>query len=699
MGISKFLSQKAGWAGQMVSLLWVCCGLTLGNALAAETDNTVKVAFMPVQAGFYNVDDFGNYSGYNYDYLLELSAYTGWDYEFILIDEGWNSYSTAKTMLMTGEIDLLGPMFSSDEQAYMYEYGSYHNGISRHSLCTYPSSTLTADNYFLQESLTAALVEDSVSEEAFHSLMNQHGLDSEIVYVSSDSEAQKLLFAGEVDVIMSWDVAASYGSMIPIDTTTPTAFYFVGKAGNTSLISELDRAASLLELAEPSIGSRLRSTYFEYVYEGNMVISSEEEELISEYSSLKVGLLQGLEPYQFVEEDEIGKRGITVEIMEELSDIVGIPFEYVWMESKEQLKEALSSGEIDLCGSFPNDYGLASTFGVTMTRPYLSKGVVLLHHDLEQGEVLSHYYFLTSEVQESTEQDLILSENIEESMKILSENGGISLYCDPNVAQYYIQKLDIDNISSQVVSSLSSPLSIGVAKHLDTGIVALLNRGILHLDENLLDEIIYNSVILEQGISLEMFLEENSGLIICVVFFFLLVIVFALVYHSMKLRDLSRRDGLTKLYNSGYFHQYAQDKSRKLRHGGLILVDIDLFKQVNDTYGHQTGDRVITAVAWNLEKIFGQDNTLARLGGDEFIVFLEHDYDQKTLEEQCCLLQELLKISVEAVPVTLSIGGILFQHSMEYQDLYRCADENLYKVKENGRNNFVISADTVQIGG
>lgn len=60
----------------------------------------LRVAFLPQQEGFYFIEENGGFAGYNYDYLMEIAEYTGWDYEFVLIDDGWNSYNIAKEMLL-----------------------------------------------------------------------------------------------------------------------------------------------------------------------------------------------------------------------------------------------------------------------------------------------------------------------------------------------------------------------------------------------------------------------------------------------------------------------------------------------------------------------------------------------------------------------------------------------------------------------
>ncbi len=162
--------------------------------------------------------------------------------------------------------------------------------------------------------------------------------------------------------------------------------------------------------------------------------------------------------------------------------------------------------------------------------------------------------------------------------------------------------------------------------------------------------------------------------------------------NNKKLEVKSQQDSLTKLYNAGYFHEYAEEKVVQLDNGCLILIDIDFFKDVNDTHGHQAGDTVLKNVAKTLEKQFRSNDIIARLGGDEFVILLEKEVAKEFLEERCKNILEELSAEHHEVPVSLSIGGYIFKEPKEYKDLYKLADEILYKVKEKGRNGFEFTS-------
>ena len=121
----------------------------------------------------------------------------------------------------------------------------------------------------------------------------------------------------------------------------------------------------------------------------------------------------------------------------------------------------------------------------------------------------------------------------------------------------------------------------------------------------------------------------------------------------------------------------------------LLLIDVDEFKSVNDTWGHDIGDRVLTRVATLLVKEFRTEDMPCRIGGDEFAVFMYHaGRDLKpVVERKIKNIREKLSVPEGNVPaVTLSVGVAFGDRINGTGDIYKDADTALYQVKNNGRN-------------
>jgi diguanylate cyclase (GGDEF)-like protein len=173
------------------------------------------------------------------------------------------------------------------------------------------------------------------------------------------------------------------------------------------------------------------------------------------------------------------------------------------------------------------------------------------------------------------------------------------------------------------------------------------------------------------------------------------------------LKTTSMTDPLTGLPNRRYFdNRMAQawaTASRNNSHLSTMIVDVDYFKKVNDTYGHQAGDVVLQAVSKAMRNSLRQGDILARVGGDEFYVVCPGTSLQDVLigaERLCMAIRDLeIKIPESEKPIkcSLSIGVASRNPSIEnVGDLLKIADQGVYVVKERGKNNFAsVQAPTL----
>ncbi len=166
---------------------------------------------------------------------------------------------------------------------------------------------------------------------------------------------------------------------------------------------------------------------------------------------------------------------------------------------------------------------------------------------------------------------------------------------------------------------------------------------------------------------------------------------------QQQMYELALRDGLTKLYNRKFFMDRLKPECAfRTRHAGplaLIMLDVDRFKKVNDTFGHQAGDFVLVKLARSVEPVLRAEDTLARYGGEEFVVLC-----RDTAEEAALALAERIRERIarsrfqfegRLIPTTISLGVACVAGSSGEQSpeaLLSAADTALYAAKNNGRN-------------
>jgi len=162
-------------------------------------------------------------------------------------------------------------------------------------------------------------------------------------------------------------------------------------------------------------------------------------------------------------------------------------------------------------------------------------------------------------------------------------------------------------------------------------------------------------------------------------------------------------DSLTRVYNRRYILERLEDEFSwfyrpEPRHLSILMLDVDFFKLINDTYGHLGGDKVLKSICERIEGRLRKHEKLGRMGGEEFLVIMPEADREKSLklaeEIRTLVAGKSIEYDGKQINVTLSIGIATIEKTAEkideslldYTLLLEQADKNLYRAKNNGRN-------------
>jgi len=167
---------------------------------------------------------------------------------------------------------------------------------------------------------------------------------------------------------------------------------------------------------------------------------------------------------------------------------------------------------------------------------------------------------------------------------------------------------------------------------------------------------------------------------------------------QQRLEEMAMRDPLTSLYNRNGLNElvpkYISDAVRHHRPLSLIVIDLDHFKSINDTHGHDTGDLVLREVSDLIKESCRKEDLPARFGGEEFILILPHCRGKDAVGKAEILRKKIEHTSPSDISVTASFGVYQLppeaKASIELKDLFVLADKALYEAKEKGRNCVVL---------
>ena len=153
------------------------------------------------------------------------------------------------------------------------------------------------------------------------------------------------------------------------------------------------------------------------------------------------------------------------------------------------------------------------------------------------------------------------------------------------------------------------------------------------------------------------------------------------------LRQKAERDALTGLLNRQAFEHLKEKLKEATKPVTFMLLDVDVFKAINDNYGHEMGDQALIKVANLLEENFRKDDYVIRIGGDEFAVIMEKagSDEKETISSKIEKINEILQNPQDDFPKYSLSVGVAFSEQGYKDELFRQADEALYCTKKNGR--------------
>jgi diguanylate cyclase (GGDEF)-like protein len=168
---------------------------------------------------------------------------------------------------------------------------------------------------------------------------------------------------------------------------------------------------------------------------------------------------------------------------------------------------------------------------------------------------------------------------------------------------------------------------------------------------------------------------------------------------SIAFEHEAKHDALTGLFNRGAFDQMKKLLSGSLEPIAVLIIDVDLFKHVNDGFGHEVGDRALKKVSSQLTEKFRSSDFVFRIGGDEFCVIMQKitPSDKNVISDKIDAINVELAKSDDKVPTKLSVSvGIAFSQFGFDDELFNKADTALYYTKEHGRKGYTFYHSSIE---
>ena len=658
-------------------------------------------------------------------YLRELSKRTHLGYEYIPVQP-----SEGQRMLQEGTLDLLTPV---QRNSSLYPTKIYSEGYSVYgmlSLFTLPGSNLNVLDNSTMNGVTIGYVavEDNTSYIR-HYVQTQGWQNVNYVTYANGQNMIEALHRGEIQAAMD-DGSDLLGNEIELGIIAITECQFMALPTKQELIRELNSAILDTELNNPSFGTRLEQMYIDPAIHSIAVYAESERNFTETAPPIRIVLPGDYSP--FVRSGG----GILGDIIEILGNDSGLTFELIIANNSHEAREMLKNGQADI---MPCVYSGANYENpLNYTNNFLNvEYSAIVHEDNTfigtpktmvapaKTPGLSEYL-----KKQFPEWDVIILETVEDCLEAVEKHQ----YTIAMVPNLYLQQHNnlITRPTLKINEQYSGHIGISLmaAETTPEMLTHVLNTAIQRLSPDEVNRIIKknSTPVINLGFLLQ---EYPIHLATAILFTLVILLLIGFIIHnnretrkrniilSEKNEELERAlyevkvlrkdrdaykqeaetDPLTGLLNKRGIALRCQELLDKQQEGesiALLIIDLDHFKEFNDTYGHQMGDELLISFAKILKTICTDLTALGRFGGDEFMmmVTLPPESTIMDIRKQTQWLLTSIKdmmVGGHAANVTGSIGiAITKERGTSYDYLFRHADRALYKVKDAGRDGFQI---------
>jgi len=626
--------------------------------------HTVKVGFFPME-GYHERKEDGSPSGMDVEYLENLCDYLDWDIEYVDCE----SWDNALQKLRDKEIDLVGSAQYSPERAEIYRYADLASGYTFGAIAVDGRSQVAYEDFDAMADITYGIVRTYVRKEEFYEYLAGHGIHKPKVKEYKDAAAlREALEKGEVDAMTHSLMEVKEGQRV-IGRFAPMPIYYISWQGNDDVMRELNRGIADIKMNRPGLENELMVKYYDSRLDQTVLLTSEEKEYITEKKELKVGYLDGHYPFSY--ENEEGYRGLSKQVLEEVSVSTGVTFQYIRMENMEEAKKALADGRIDILSYCGETSQSMKKDGLAITRDFARVPHVLIMKKDRRAEAINTLAAVKYGEAEGNLGDfdgedtqILFLDSQEECLKAVKSGEADAAVCDGYMSEYLLgAEFRFSNMEIHGVLSDMHIIYMAVKDDPDSPLLNILNKEIIEVTDKMVSDYMLQDNFYSK-MSLQNFVRENSLVIILVICAAAAYIIFSM---HQKLRDSKRIEKLMyhdpefKIWNLNYLKYRASLKlaEKKKERYAIVCTNIRQFRSYTTLYGWNAGQKLLQAVIDVIGVELDSEKELyARNYGDHFILFVQYE-DLDSLKKKLKKLED--RISEEIfhkvqIRMTLTMG-------------------------------------------
>lgn len=691
------------------------------NTFAEGNTRIVRVGYIDY-AGFIEKNAQGEMSGYGVEYLKQVSRYTNWKFDFV-----HSTWEDCLDMLETGEIDLVCTAQYTGERDLTYDFSKYP--IGKESVMLYTNADndgIYFNDYSAMDGKKVAMLKDCYQNPIFEEYARTHGFTYEGILYNSANEMLEALENHEVTLLATGSLSI-HNELKLVAKFGADDFYFMTREGNAELLDPLNETLDSIKGANPYFEFNLYQKYYGAgTAYSKPLFTREEAEYIRNAPPVSVGSLDGIYPVSYFNEETGKMDGITADILELIQKKSGLSFLQEPINSTERPIMGLKSGKYSLAAGILRSSVFLNDPEMVVSRNFMEAALVAV---TRRGEVFQKDGQCTVIIKANFEAlekhiknnfpgyTIIYGKTDEECVQALLKGRADMMIQNSDIVKALLQDPHYESLVVAPYNGLVEEKCFAGLSEDNPMLMSVINKTIDTLSKEEINQIIIEHTVAKPykyNITDFIYIYRIPiGIVgtLAAICLLLLCYVFAAwkrrnkeLKENESLRILAEYDQLTGLYNKRTAKQMIDSvlKQNPNKTHGLLIVDLDNFKKVNDTKGHLTGDKVLEEVGKVFRTQFRESDIAARFGGDEFALFMTNIDNGKIVAERANnLLNAIAGIDsyyTGEVKLSASVGCSLYpENGNSFETLFEKADIALYEVKRSGKGRWKYYADAISL--
>ena len=369
--------QKKLMATVIAILMMVVMSVDLISAAETGRMDTpdYKVAFYAFDC-YHMQNESGKRTGYGYEMMQQVAGYLQCTFSYIGYEK---SASECEEMLRNGGIDLYTAAKKTPEREREFVF-STHPAITSTTCMNVKvgNEKIVAGDYSTYEGIRVGLLARHTYNDSFLQFAEEKGFTCEVRYYDTPAELTNALINDEVDALVNSYIRTPEDEKV-IENFGETPYYIMARSEDAALIEQIDEAIDRMNVETPNWRTELYNKYYG-VQENNLKYTSEEQELLKQLlagqKTIRAVMNPGGNPYSWYEDDRA--YGITAEIFQKTAESLGLSYEIIPVQTKEEYEELINTGQVDIWMDSDRSYEEQEACKYKLTEPYLSTSVSVL---------------------------------------------------------------------------------------------------------------------------------------------------------------------------------------------------------------------------------------------------------------------------------------------------------------------------------